>query len=44
MAKKIKLKKQSKVKVQKIVGDGEEEGIDNTGTPVPIKLPPNPNP
>lgn len=31
-----------KSKNQSIVGDGDEEGIDNTGTPVPIKLPPNP--
>jgi hypothetical protein len=32
-----------KGKKQSIVGDGEEEGIDGTGTPVPIKLPPTPN-
>lgn len=43
MAKKIKFKKQpkAKTKVQGIIGEGEEEGIDQTGTPVPIKLPPN---
>jgi len=28
-------------KPQSIVGDGEEEGIDQIGTPVPIKLPPS---
>lgn len=31
-------------KKQSIVGDGEEEGIDQSGTPVPVKLPPSPNP
>ena len=32
------------IKKQSIVGDGEDEGIDQSGTPVPIKLPPTPNP
>ena len=51
MAKKIKFKKTSKAKVQKIVDPNSitgDEGLDGTGqpigTPVPIKLPPNQNP
>ena len=41
MAKKIKFKKLTKAKKQSIVGDGEEEGINEIGTPVPGKLPPS---